>query len=113
MKVINIEQYNLDIKVFNSSRSLKRYTNRNRYHVEHDLKGVSGLALYYDHAGVDLLLYLPKEYNEEVVDHEIIHMTWFIGKAIGHPVNFSTQEFQTYLFSYIKNKVKKQVYGRG
>lgn len=111
MKVIDIPGYDLHMKLFTSKLSLKRYTNKKNYQLSHDLNTVNGLAMVFEDKGVDILLLLPKEYSEEIMDHELIHITWFVARIIDLPLNFTNQEFQAYLFPAIKRELKK-VYGK-
>jgi hypothetical protein len=110
MKIIDIEQYGLQLKVFTSINSLKRYCKKSSYLIEDDLSSIQAYALHYQVQGHDLLMFVPKEYSEELVDHELIHITWYIARIVGLPLTYNNQEFQTYLFTDLKKKVKKKVY---
>ena len=111
MKIIEIEQYGLHVKVFTLEKDLLRYIKKNYEESLDNYKEVILGSLAFASMelkdGHDIILFLPKEYNEELVDHELIHITWFVANIIGMPLNFETQEFQTYLFIEIKKKIKK------
>lgn len=113
MKVINIQPYDLDLHVFTSARSLRMYAKKNSYLItkdneDIDLETCRGLALLFpDHS---LMLLLPKEFDEETVEHELIHITWYIAHIIGQPLTYDSNEFQAYLFTDLKKKIKKKVY---
>jgi hypothetical protein len=114
MKTINIQPYNLDLVVFTSARSIKMYCKKNSYLITHDdetidLNTVRGLSLIFPDN--HMILYLPKEYDEDTLDHELVHITWFVSKIIGQPLTWDSNEFQAYLFSDLKKKIKKKVYG--
>lgn len=113
MKVINIQPYDLDLHVFTSNRSLKMYCKKNSYLItkdeeDIDLSTCKGLSLVFpDHT---LMVLLPKEYDEEVLDHELVHITWFVSHIIGQQLDYGNNEFQAYLFTDLKKKIKKKVY---
>lgn len=111
--IVDLEEYDLHIKVFTSKLSLVRYLNKMNYACSMEFDNTRGLALMYENKGVDLLLYLnEKHVDEDTLDHEVIHLTWYIDKVIGHPITFSTQEFQTYLFTHLKRKIKSKINGK-
>ena len=90
MKVINITPYDLELLVFTSERSLKIYCNKHNYSINDesgnqvDLETCRGLALLFPDN--TLMLYIPKEYDSDVLDHELIHITWYISHIIGQPL---------------------------
>lgn len=112
MKSIHITPYDLELLVFTSPRSLKMYLKKNNYLIHHnedfDLESCHGLALMYPDNTTMVLL--PAEYHEETVDHELIHITWYIAQIIGQPLTYDSNEFQAYLFTDLKKKIKKKVY---
>jgi len=114
MKTINIKPYNIDLHIFTSPRSLKMYCKKNSYLMSMedndivDLDIFRGLSLLYPDN--TMLLYLPKEYDEDTLDHELIHITWFIARIIGQPLTWDNNEFQAYLFPDLKRLIKKKVY---
>ncbi len=116
MKEVEIEQYGLHIKVFTLEKDFLKYIKKVYPESLETYKEVISNSLAFASKecvnGHDMLLYIPNEYNEELIDHELIHITWFIAEIIGMPLNYETQEFQAYLFIDIKRKVKK-VYERG
>lgn len=107
---IQIDQYDLDLKIFTTKLSLTRYLNKHDYKISHSLNEVDGLALYFENSGADLILYVDEKSDPLTMDHELIHITWYIAKIIGHPLSFNTQEFQTYLFTDLKKKIKKKIW---
>jgi hypothetical protein len=112
MKSIHITPYDLELLVFTSQRSLKMYLKKNNYLIHHDenfnLDNCHGLALMYPDNTTMVLL--PKEYSEDTLDHELIHITWYISEIIGQPLTYNNNEFQAYLFNDLKKKIKKKVY---
>jgi hypothetical protein len=108
--VFDIDPYDLNLKVFTSKLSLVKYLNKHGYQHTHNFDNVEGLSLLYEHYGIDLLLYLNKDFcTEDTLDHELIHITWLIARSIGHPLNQDNQEFQTYLFTSLKRKIRKKI----
>ncbi len=114
MQIINIQPYDLDLHVFTSARSMKRYCKINSYLIKNhdgediDLAMCRGLALLFPDN--TLMVLLPKEYDEETIEHELIHITWYIAQIIGQPLTYDSNEFQAYLFPDLKKKIKKKVY---
>lgn len=116
MKVINIQPYDLDLNVFTSNRSLKMYCKKHSYLIrstdgdneEMELDNCRGLSLLFPDN--EMMLLLPKEYDDEVLDHELVHITWFVSKIIGQQLDYGNNEFQAYLFTDLKKKIKKKVY---
>jgi hypothetical protein len=110
MYLVEIPQYDLHIKVFNTKRSIVRYLNKVNYAIPHDFDTVHGTALLYTEMGIDLLLYLAPDADEDVLDHELIHMTWHIAKVTGQQLTYTNDEFQAYLFTDLKRKIKKKIW---
>lgn len=111
-KLINIHPYDLELYVFTSARSFKMFCKKSNYLIHHgedfSLDHIKGLANMYPDNTTTMLL--PAKYDEEVLDHELIHITWYIAQIIGQGLTYDNNEFQTYLFGDLKKKIKKKVY---
>lgn len=76
------------------------------------LDGALGIAHTFCDSGncVHFIMYLPKEYREDVVWHEALHMAWYILDAHSVRISVNNHEALTYLQEAIVREVKYVVY---
>lgn len=116
MKILKVEPYSCNIQVYMNKEELRKYLkkeysrNCDKVMLDEHLTAISnceGYSMMIEDDGYELILLLPVEYSDDLSDHELLHMTWFICEIVDIPLNFSTQEHQTYLFTYLKRELKK------
>ena len=56
-------------------------------------------------------MYLPKYYDDIVVAHEVLHLTYEVFKLTGTEINYNNHEMQTHLQGYLMKQIKEKVYG--
>lgn len=104
-----VEPYEIPVLVFSSSRGflqyIKRSCTRDTYRIiAKDLKEASAFTVKTSsHGDSEIVIYTSD--RDLLLDHELIHATWFILDDKGVILTVSNHEAQTYLFTSLKKQI--------
>jgi hypothetical protein len=111
--VIKVEPFDIKCTVFTDSVAMIRYLNK--YHkedVSEDLVKAEGMMItLYRNGFTHFFLYLPKKYDDIIIAHETLHLTYEVFKLTKIEVNPDNHEIQTYLQGDLMKQIKERVYG--
>lgn len=91
---INIELFNARLLVFKDSNEYKKVTKL-------DLIPNSICQSSFENGKFAIYII-----DKSCLDHELIHITWYILDYYGIKLEVDNNEIQAYLFEYLKNKIK-------
>lgn len=106
MQEIKVEPFNITIRI--SSDKEEAITWIKTYHPNDIdnidlLRSSEGLTLLFEENPKFFMYYQPTS-----LDHELIHLTWFILEFTGIKITHDNHEIQSYLFEYLKKLITNQ-----
>jgi translation initiation factor RLI1 len=94
-KCITIPIFNSEVLIFNELQSYLDYTNQ---------KNLQDIDCETIELESEVVSYIK---DSTCLDHELIHVTWFVLSYYGIELTPTNHEIQSYLFEYIKSEYKK------
>ena len=109
-KTIKIQPFNFDVTIFTNKKEFQDYIGS--YQIDTSIvDNVIGYCANLESESNNILIMLlPNKYNNSVVIHESVHLSWFILEIAQIKLKSSTQEIQAYLVEHIVKQIKEHVY---
>lgn len=109
-KTIKIQPFNFDVTIFTNKKEFQDYIGSYQINTSIVDNAIGYCANLESESNNILIMLLPKKYNNSVVIHESVHLSWFILEIAQIKLKSSTQEIQAYLVEHIVKQIKEHVY---